>query len=308
MTTNKLAVACVLTILSSTLLSRIDAIKTTSDSQQYTKCEREMMETSEFSNNLWVQQMFRFYSKPQNVDKPFEVTFYVRCNGEKINRLDPQCRRSSRMLFDASMDWFRHIRRYVPIRIRVVDSSNDPTASWMSRKYGVDVDFPDSDRTHFDYGLTNKCPFGNKTLAHASSILLHVNMLQRFTLSDKPVPRHENLYTVLLHEVGHVFGLSHRQDRSSVMFPFSRVDEPNTPSPKDYKALDNLYADVVNQRMRFVRKNNDNDNNDNGNNDNNNNNNNNDRSDRDDEALVRRAVRLALQTLQRALYDAYVKL
>lgn len=268
----------------SVLLTSVD------DDFTFTKCEQEMISSSTASNNLWVNEIARFYSIPRNVDRPFDITFYVRCNGEKINRLDPGCKFINGLINDAANTWFRYIKNYLPLRINVVDSSNDVNATWINRRKGVDVNFPDSKKDHTDFGFT--CPFKPSTLAHASAILLHVNMLHTWSLPNDLTQNTYDIYSTLLHEVGHVFGLPHTTERNSIMFPSIKQSERKTLSANDYKTFERLYEKAINERYRqkqFLQD-----------------------KQRDqqkpsvnnEEMLVRRVTQLVLYKLQRALYEA----
>lgn len=275
----------VFTVLSLTTYTSVYAVLTTENESTLSPCEQEMMKASAASNNLWVQEITRFYSKSQNVDRPFDLTFYVRCYGEKINRLDPGCRRVTGMLLDAANTWFRYVKNYLPLRFVAIDSSNDTKASWINKNYGVDVDFPDSNREHTDFGHT--CPFKKNTLAHASAITLHMNMLQPWSFSDRPMTESYDVYSTIVHEMGHVFGLSHASERDSVMFPTTRSNETKSPTVKDFKTFERLYENAINERYRqkqSIR--------------------NKSRQMYDEERLIRRTTQMVLYRLQKVLYEA----
>lgn len=78
--------------------------------------------------------------------------------------------------------------------------------------------------------------------------------------SARPVPNGDNwdyLYTVctikltkayserpavILHEMGHVLGLGHSQDKTAVMFESTSANSPTTPQPDDIAAIRALYG------------------------------------------------------------------
>lgn len=215
-------------------------------------CEEKMLQRSVSADRVWARRIQRFYSIGENWNVTYDIPFFVSCNGTAINELDRNCSIVSRMVYDAARSWLRYLEDVLPIRVLV--SRGDRKLSWRRSRYGVDVDFVDSELAHTDSNEYT-CPFGPYTLAHADHSILHVNMRKKFTLArgrrlyDRNT-RESNMYNVILHEMGHVLGLSHVNETASVMFPVSRPYEPDRPIPRDYKALEIVYREARDERLR----------------------------------------------------------
>lgn len=87
-----------------------------------------------------------------------------------------------------------------------------------------------------------RCQPLNRALAHASYpqpnefSVIHANMLANWRKND--------FWKTMVHEIGHVLGLPHSSDRSSIMFPMNLdTPRPRHLSPTDRRAILNAYPE-----------------------------------------------------------------
>lgn len=226
-----------------------NAIKMEYNVTALSSCEEQILFESTALDSIWSKRMQRFYSNPSNAYTPFNITYYVQCHNTKINQLDYNCMKIHKMLIDVTMLWFESIRFYLPINVIAMRSSD---IVWRKTNYGIDVNFIGPQEIHIDYPEAFTCPFGPRTLAHATHDLVHVNMLKPYTLYENN-DDYYSLWTTLLHEVGHVLGLMHnKEDKKSVMYPVSRIDEPTVPSKLDYVRIMRVYSLPIRERSRHA--------------------------------------------------------
>jgi predicted Zn-dependent protease len=93
-------------------------------------------------------------------------------------------------------------------------------------------------------------PFGDTTLAYAyfpqgESLGIHADMYfnDKFNWSDKHSAAHHNLFKVIVHELGHAFGLYHSTDVRDIMYPTYQPDDSVVITKDTLQGIHYLYGE-----------------------------------------------------------------
>lgn len=213
----------------------------------------------------WPGLMERYFSVPENVDKPFELPIVIHCDENGLaNVLDRHCVDMLQQVDKIVGEWWLYLNKSLPMVPRLFQSSDRKL--YQSYKYRVELDFVDTEQKHRLIGRPN-CVFAETTMAHASSGYIHYNLQhgQRlfFDMPDsgethaRREQKHETascFYTLTAHEFGHVLGLGHAKEKvtDSIMQGWYQIHKWQ-PSHEDYNDLFDLYKEAARRRAISLR-------------------------------------------------------
>lgn len=190
-----------------------------------TKCEKAMTLTF---NTVWANSALEQLKANRNeINKTWVINVALECS-DAIERLDPGCvhaRRAIGMAHDLWMTGLNPLVRGIMHVYVNVDQSKVP-------KPNIFVGFYDNNGEHMMRHRSDNCAFGSTTLAHANGYFIHFNLAHNM-LKERITRVTQMFYQTMAHEYGHVMGISHEEERESLMypfsnrgqFPFSRIDE-----------------------------------------------------------------------------------
>lgn len=135
----------------------------------------------------------------------------------------------------AFMDWQRHTDGNFTFEFVGTKSTANITVIFIESGIG--------DICHNSKAL-GCCSFVPATTVHGNKRIMDVKIyISVNDMNGKPMTKNQ-VYTIMLHEIGHALGLNHSQDKNSLMYKGtnSEMAEVQEIQPQDVKALYKLYG------------------------------------------------------------------